>query len=101
MRTTEEKPAWIPPPAATPSTSFLTQLAVNENVSTSTQNQARSALLFLYRHVIGRDVGDLGEVIRARKPKRLPLHRPAFAAPSMAFEAIAEVLCADPHETRR
>lgn len=30
-------------------------------------------MLFLYRHVLGREVGDLGEVIRARKPKRLPV----------------------------
>lgn len=52
---------------------FLTYLAVNEKVSASTQNQALSALLFLYRHVLGREVGDLGEVIRARKPKRLPV----------------------------
>ncbi len=52
---------------------FLTNLAVKENVSASTQNQALSALLFLYRHVIGREVGDLGEVIRARKPNRLPV----------------------------
>ncbi len=52
---------------------FLTHLAVNGNVSASTQNQALSALLFLYRHVIGREVGDLGEVIRARKPTRLPV----------------------------
>jgi len=52
---------------------FLTHLAVKEKVSASTQNQALSALLFLYRHVIGRKVGDLGEVIRARKPKRLPV----------------------------
>jgi integron integrase len=52
---------------------FLTHLAVRETVSASTQNQALSALLFLYRHVIGRDVGDLGEVIRARKPTRLPV----------------------------
>jgi integron integrase len=51
---------------------FLTRLAVKEKVAASTQNQALSALLFLYRHVIGREVGDLGEVIRARKPKRLP-----------------------------
>ena len=42
-------------------------------MSASTQNQALSALLFLYRHVIGREVGDLGKVIRARKPKRLPV----------------------------
>jgi integron integrase len=52
---------------------FLTHLAVKEKVSASTQNQALSALLFLYRHVLGREVGDLGDVIRARKPKRLPV----------------------------
>jgi integron integrase len=52
---------------------FLTHLAVKDKVSASTQNQALSALLFLYRRVIRRPVGDLGEVIRARKPKRLPV----------------------------
>jgi integron integrase len=52
---------------------FLTHLAVRGKVSASTQNQALSALLFLYRHVIGRNVGDLGDVIRARKPTRLPV----------------------------
>ncbi len=52
---------------------FLTHLAVKHRVSASTQNQALSALLFLYRHVIGREVGDLGDVVRARKPKRLPV----------------------------
>jgi integron integrase len=52
---------------------FLTHLAVKENVSASTQNQALSALLFLYRHVLEREVGDLGDVIRARKPIRLPV----------------------------
>jgi len=52
---------------------FLTHLAVKEKVSASTQNQALGALLFLYRHVLGREVGDLGEIIRARKPKRLPV----------------------------
>jgi integrase len=52
---------------------FLTHLAVKEKVSASTQNQALSALLFLYRHVIGREVGNLGDVIRARKLKRLPV----------------------------
>jgi len=52
---------------------FLTHLAVKEKVSASTQNQALSALLFLYRHVIGREVGNLGEVIRARKPAHLPV----------------------------
>jgi integron integrase len=52
---------------------FLTHLAVKEKVSASTQNQALSALLFLYRHVLDRRIGDLGEVIRARRPKRLPV----------------------------
>jgi len=51
---------------------FLTHLAVVEHVSSSTQNQALAALLFLYRHVLGREMGDLGEVIRARRPSRLP-----------------------------
>lgn len=52
---------------------FLTHLALKEKVSASTQNQALSGLLFLYRYVIGREVGDLGNVIRARKPMRLPV----------------------------
>jgi len=51
---------------------FLTHLAVKEKVSASTQNQALSALLFLYRNVLGRKIGDLGEVIRARKPRHIP-----------------------------
>ncbi len=52
---------------------FLTHLAVQEKVSASTQNQALSALLFLYRHVLARPIGDLGEVVRARRPTRLPV----------------------------
>lgn len=52
---------------------FLTHLAVKHKVSASTQSQALSARLFLYRHVLGREIGNLGEVIRARKPKRLPI----------------------------
>lgn len=52
---------------------FLSHLAVNKRVSASTQNQALSALRFLYRHVLGRDVGDLGDVVRAKRPKRLPV----------------------------
>jgi integron integrase len=52
---------------------FLTYLAIKEHVSASTQNQALSALLFLYRYVLSREIGDLGEVIRARKPKRMPV----------------------------
>lgn len=52
---------------------FLTHLAVEAHVSASTQTQALSALLFLYRHVFGLDLGDLGDVVRARRPVRLPV----------------------------
>lgn len=52
---------------------FLTHLAVKDHVSASTQNQALCALIFLYRYVLEKKTGDLGEVIRARKPKRLPV----------------------------
>lgn len=52
---------------------FLTDLAVRGNVAASTQNQALSALLFLYRKVLGIDIGDFGDVVRARKPYRLPI----------------------------
>jgi integron integrase len=52
---------------------FLTHLAVKDKVSASTQNQALSALLFLYRYVLDRQLGQLGDVIRARKSKRLPV----------------------------
>jgi len=50
---------------------FLTHLAVNENVASSTQNQALSALLFLYREVLRQDLGPI-DALRAKKPKRLP-----------------------------
>jgi integron integrase len=52
---------------------FLSHLATEERVSASTQNQALAALLFLYRSVLGGDVGSLEGVIRARKRRRLPV----------------------------
>lgn len=52
---------------------FLTHLAIKEKVSASTQNQALAALLFLYRHVIMKELGDFGDVIRARKSQNLPI----------------------------
>lgn len=52
---------------------FLTHLAVNERVAASTQNQALCAIVFLYKHVLKSDIGDLGDVIWAKKPKRLPV----------------------------
>jgi integron integrase len=52
---------------------FLTHLAVADKVSASTQNQALSAPLFLYRHVLDRRVGDLGGIVRARLSHRVPV----------------------------
>ena len=52
---------------------FLTFLAVGQHVSASTQNQALSALLFLYKHVLGMSIGDIPPVVRARTPERLPV----------------------------
>ena len=52
---------------------FLSHLAVNERVSASTQTQALSALLFLYRHVLERDIGLLEGVVRAKRPDRTPV----------------------------
>src|SRR5262245_43735267 len=52
---------------------FLTHLAVQGRVSASTQNQAFSALLFLYQKVLEVDPGRIEGVIRAVRPKRLPV----------------------------
>ena len=51
---------------------FLTWLAVQEKVSASTQNQALSALLFLYRDVLGVQLPWMDHVIRAKRSRRLP-----------------------------
>ncbi len=51
---------------------FLTTLAVHGNVAASTQNQALSALLFLYRQVLGVELPWLDGIERAKKPQRLP-----------------------------
>ena len=51
---------------------FLTYLAVRGNVAASTQNQALSALLFLYRKVLGVDLPWMENVVRAKRPRRLP-----------------------------
>lgn len=51
---------------------FLGHLATERGVAAATQNQALAALLFLYRDVLGIDLGALPEATRARRPKRLP-----------------------------
>ncbi len=52
---------------------FLTYLAVERNVAASTQNQALSALLFLYEAVLDRPLNRVGDVARAKRPERLPV----------------------------
>lgn len=52
---------------------FLTHLAVEGLVAASTQNQALSALLFLYKEVLGIDLPWLNNVVRAKQPQRLPV----------------------------
>ena len=52
---------------------FLTHLAVQRKVSASTQNQAKSALLFLYREVLGQELPWLDNVTQAKVPERLPV----------------------------
>ncbi len=54
-------------------TEFLTHLARERDVASSTQNQALSALLFLYKEVLKTEIGWLDSVKRATKPKRLPV----------------------------
>ncbi|MDZ7723424.1 MAG: integron integrase [candidate division KSB1 bacterium] len=51
---------------------YLTHLAVRENVSSSTQNQALCAIIFLYKYILKQDVGEL-DITWAKKPKRLPV----------------------------
>jgi integron integrase len=52
---------------------FLTHLAVEGHVSASTQNQAFSALLFLYQKVLEIEPGRIAGVVRAKRPQRLPV----------------------------
>jgi integron integrase len=54
-------------------TQFLSELAVHGRVSASTQNQALCALIFLYRHVLGLNFGWLEDMVRAKRPQRLPV----------------------------
>lgn len=54
-------------------TAFLTHLATHDNVAASTQNQALSAILFLYREVLRQDPGPLSNLVYAKRPQRLPV----------------------------
>ena len=52
---------------------FLSHLATERNVAAATQNQALSALLFLYKHALGRDLAWMDGMVRAKRPVRLPV----------------------------
>ena len=52
---------------------FLTHLAVKEKVAAATQNQALNAIVFLYREVVKRDLGEIRDITWAKRPTRLPV----------------------------
>lgn len=51
----------------------MSHLAVDRQVAASTQNQAKSAILYLYKQVLGMELPWLNEVIQAKRPRRLPM----------------------------
>ena len=55
---------------------FLTHLAVDKHVAAATQNQALSAILFLYKQVLKKELAWLDDVVRAKRPQRLPVVLP-------------------------
>jgi len=52
---------------------FLSHLAVDRQVSASTQNQAKAAILYLYKQVLAIDLPWLDEVVQAKRPQWLPV----------------------------
>jgi site-specific recombinase XerD len=70
---------------------FLTSLAVERNVAASTQNQALSALLFLYTHVLKIKIKI--DAVRAKTPERLPV--------VLSIDEVRRVLCAIPEGPHR
>ena len=77
-------------------TGYLSYLATARNVSASTQNQAFSALLFLYREVLGRELAGLEDAPRAKKPDRLPLvlAREEIHAVLRQLQGVTWLMCA-------
>src|SRR3954470_11206955 len=74
---------------------FLTHLAVEGHVSASTQNQAFSAILFLYQKVLEVEPGRIAGVVRAVRPRRLPvvLTRPEARAVLLRLEGAPRLVC--------
>jgi integrase len=69
---------------------FLSHLAVNRKVSSSTQNQAFNALLFLYREVLKKELDESINAVRAKKPQYLPA--------VMTKEEVKRVIASTPFE---
>jgi len=67
---------------------YLTFLAVKRKVSASTQNQAFNALLFLFRHVLGKEFGKVDGVVRAKRKPYIPV--------ALSHEEIHKILIYDP-----
>ena len=74
---------------------FLTDLAVTHKVAASTQNQALAAILFLYEHVLEQPLDRVEGIVRARKPKRLPvaLTRAEVALMLRHLDGVPRVVC--------
>ena len=68
---------------------------MKENVAASTQNQALAGVLFLYEHVLERPLDRIEGVVRARKPKRLPvvLTRDEVAAVLDHLDGVPRLVC--------
>ena len=64
-------------------TGFLSHLATERNVAAATQNQALAGLLFLYKQVLARDLPWLDDMVRAKRPVRLPVVLSAGEAQSL------------------
>jgi hypothetical protein len=75
-------------------TRFLSSLAVDGQVAAYTQNQALSALLFLYRDVLEVDLPWLDGIVRAKRPQRLPvvLTRDEVRAVLQRLEGVARLM---------
>jgi integron integrase len=75
---------------------FLTDLAARDDVASGTQNQALAALLFLYREVLGVKLPWMEDVVRAKRPRRLPvvLSRPEVDALLAAMDGQTRLMAA-------
>lgn len=73
---------------------FLSHLALKLEVAAATQNQALNAIVFLYKQVLQRELGEMMNIARAKRPQRLPTVQQrgdgAFASPPWRCRRVAE-----------